>query len=210
MQTKNRMRLFFIVCFLFLLSFCKSQNVINFGEMKLPVRMTHTLGVSGSLGWNGLVGIGPTLQYYITPHIGLDAGAGIAMSGFKFGGRLRYIILEKNFSPIIGAGYIYSTGLSGGAIEITDSVSGTSCIVQILPSSFIQFIVGAELLINKGFFVMAGVGYAYQINSNVSLLSGNTNKAIDQFLKRRYGSGPVMELSIGYVFSNKGKYKGRF
>lgn len=172
--------------------------------------MTHTIGVSGSLGWNGLTGIGATLQYYITPHFGLDAGAGIAMSGYKFSGRLRYIILEKNFSPIIGVGYIYSTGLKDQALEIKDSISGTSCIVEILPSSFIHIIVGAELLINKGFFVMVGIGYAYQVNSNVSLISGSINKAIDRFLQRRYGSGPVMEFSIGYVFSNKGKYKGRF
>jgi len=172
--------------------------------------MTHTIGITGSMGWNGLVGIGPTLQYYISPHFGFDAGAGIAMSGFKIAGRVRYIFLEKNFSPIIGAGYIYSTGLSGQSFEISDSLTGTKCIVEILPSSFLQFIGGAELLINKGFFVLATMGYAYQISTNISLISGKTNKNIDTFLRRRYGSGIVMELSIGYIFNNKGKYKGRF
>lgn len=187
-----------------------SQNQINFGEMKLPVRMTRTIGVSGSLGWNGLVGVGATLQYYITPHIGLDAGAGIAMSGFKFSGRLRYIILEKNFSPIVGVGYIYSTGLTDQILEITDSISGTSAMVEILPSSFIQIVAGAELLVNKGFFVMMTMGYAIQVNSNVSLLAGTTNSAIDTYLRRWFGSGIVMEFSIGYVFGNKGRFKGKF
>lgn len=187
-----------------------SQNQINFGEMKLPVRMTRTIGVSGSLGWNGLVGVGATLQYYITPHIGLDAGAGIAMSGFKFSGRLRYIILEKNFSPIVGVGYIYSTGLTDQILEITDSISGTSAMVEILPSSFIQIVAGAELLVNKGFFVMMTMGYAIQVNTNVSLLAGSTNSAIDTYLRRWFGSGIVMEFSIGYVFGNKGRFKGKF
>lgn len=204
------MRLLVISWLLTFSLFCSAQKVINFGEMKLPTRMTHTIGVSGSLGWNGLVGIGPTLQYYFTPHFGLDAGAGIAASGFKFAGRLRYIILEKNFSPLVGIGYMYSTGLSDQLLEVTDSVSGTSCMVEILPSSFLQFVVGAELLINRGFFVMATMGYAYQVNSNISIISGNKNKAIDTFLRRWYGSGPVMEISIGYIFSNKGKFKGRF
>lgn len=187
-----------------------SQNQINFGEMKLPVRMTRTIGVSGSLGWNGIVGVGATLQYYITPHIGLDAGAGIAMSGFKFSGRLRYIILEKNFSPIVGVGYIYSTGLTDQILEITDSISGTSAMVEILPSSFIQIVAGAELLVNKGFFVMMTMGYAIQVNTNVSLLAGSTNSAIDTYLRRWFGSGIVMEFSIGYVFGNKGRFKGKF
>jgi hypothetical protein len=204
------MRLLLISWFIVITMFCSAQKVINFGEIKLPVRMTHTIGASISVGWNGLVGIGPTLQYYISPHVGLDAGAGIALSGYKFAGRVRYIFLEKNFSPIVGIGYVYSTGLSGQLLEISDSLTGTKCIVEILPSSLLQFVGGAELLINKGFFVLATMGYVYQINSNISLISGKTNKNIDTFLRRRYGSGPVIEFSIGYVFSNKGKYRGHF
>lgn len=204
------MRLFVIAIFISVLTSVSAQNQINFGELKLPVRMTRTIGLSGSMGWNGIVGFGATLQYYITPHIGLDAGAGLAMSGFKFSGRLRYIILEKNFSPIVGVGYMYSTGLTNQALEITDSISGTTALVEILPSSFIQIVVGAELLVNKGFFMMATMGYAIQVKSNVSLLSGSTNSNIDTYLQRWYGSGIVMEFSIGYVFGNKGKFKGKF
>ena len=204
------MRLLFFAILISILTSVSAQNQINFGELKLPVRMTRTIGLSGSMGWNGIVGFGATLQYYITPHIGLDAGAGLAMSGYKFSGRLRYIILEKNFSPIVGVGYIYSTGLTNQALEITDSISGTTAIVEILPSSFIQIVVGAELLVNKGFFMMATMGYAIQIKSNVSLLSGTTNSNIDTYLQRWYGSGIVMEFSIGYVFGNKGKFNGKF
>ena len=204
------MRFLFIVLFFTVITLASAQNQINFGELKLPVRMTRTVGVSGSLGWNGIVGVGATLQYYITPHFGLDAGAGIAMSGFKFSGRLRYIILEKNFSPIVGVGYMYSTGLTDQALELTDSTSGTTAIVEVLPSSYIQIVVGAELLINKGFFVMFTMGYAVLVNDNISLLSGSTNQAIDTFLRRRYGSGIVTEFSIGYIFGNKGRYRGKF
>jgi len=204
------MRLFFVVLLFPVILSVSAQNQINFGELKLPVRMTRTIGASGSVGWNGLVGVGATLQYYITPHFGLDAGAGIAMSGFKFSGRLRYIILEKNFSPIVGVGYIYSTGLTDQALEITDSTSGIAAIVEVLPSSFIQIVVGAELVLNKGFFVMFTMGYAIQVNNNISLLSGTTNQAIDTFLRRRYGSGIVMEFNVGYIFGNKGRYRGKF
>lgn len=204
------MKLFFISALISICSILSAQNQIKFGELVLPVRMTRSFGISGSLGWNGITGIGATVQYYITPHIGLDAGAGIAMSGFKFAGRLRYIILEKNFSPVIGVGYIYSTGLTDQFLEITDSVNNVTAYVEILPSSFIQIVAGAELLLNKGFFVMAAIGYAIQVNSNILLISGATNEAIDRFLRRRYGSGIVMEFSVGYIFGNKGRFKGRF
>lgn len=210
LKTAIQMRLFFIGLLLVFSIAVISQNQVNFGEMKLPVRMTRTIGASGSMGWNGIVGIGATLQYYITPHIGLDAGAGLAASGYKFSGRLRYIILEKNFSPIVGVGYMYSTGHLDQILEVTDSLTSTTVQVEILPSSFIQIVAGAELLVNKGFFVMMTVGYAIQVNTNISLLSGTPNSAINTYLKRWYGSGIVMEFSIGYVFGNKGKFKGKF
>lgn len=199
---------FLVFAFIFSTSlFC--QNQISFGEMKLPVRMTRTIGVSGSAGWNGLVGFGATLQYYISPHFGLDGGAGLASTGFKFAGRLRYLFLEKNFTPLIGAGYIYSTGFPGQVLELEDATTGEMLIIEVLPSSFIQVVGGVEVVINKGFFAMATMGYAIQINNNLNYISGTPSADTERIMQIVYGPGIVMEFSVGYIFGNKGKFRGK-
>lgn len=203
------MRIYLFLLFVFISSFSFTQNQINFGEMNLPVRMTRTIGISGSLGWNGLVGFGPTLQYYISPHFGLDAGLGLALSGYKFSGRVRYLFLDKNFSPLIGVGYIFSTGFPGQATEYEDE-DGNFVVVEVLPSSFIQIVGGIELVVNKGFFIMANLGYAIQINDNINYISGNPSQSLDRALSIIYRSGIIMEFNIGYIFGNKGRFKGKF
>lgn len=183
---------------------------MKFGEIELPVRMTRTIGASGSIGWNGIVGMGVTLQYYISPHFGLDAGAGLALSGYKFSGRLRYLFLKKNFTPLVGVGYIYSTGFPGQILELEETDTGNTIIVEILPSSFIQIVGGMEVVANKGFFVMFNIGYAIQVNDNINLLAGTPSGSTERALKILYGSGIVMEFSVGFIFGNKGKYRGKF
>jgi hypothetical protein len=185
-----------------------SQNQVNFGEMNLPVRMTRNIGVSGTWGWNGLTGLGATLQYYISPHFGLDAGLGLALSGYKFSGRVRYLFLEKNFSPLIGVGYIYSTGFPGQLTDFEDE-DGRTVTVEILPSSFIQIVGGIEFVVNGGFFMMANLGYAIQINDNVNYIAGSPSANFDRAMQIIYRNGIVFEISIGYIFGNKGKFKGK-
>lgn len=203
------MRLLIFSLLFFISSLLVAQNQVNFGELRLPVRMTRTIGVSGTLGWNGLTGLGATLQYYISPHFGLDAGLGLALSGYKFSGRVRYLFLEKNFSPLIGVGYIYSTGFPGQYTDFEDE-DGRIVTVEVIPSSFIQIVGGIEFVVDKGFFMMANLGYAIQINDNVNYVSGIPSASFDRAMQIIYRSGIVLEFSIGYIFGNKGKFKGKF
>lgn len=202
------MRVIVLTALLFTSSILTSQNQVDFGEMRLPIRMTRTIGVSGTWGWNGLTGLGATLQYYISPHFGLDAGLGLALSGYKFSGRVRYLFLEKNFSPLVGVGYIFSTGFPGQFTEFEDE-DGKYITVEILPSSFIQIVGGIEFVVDGGFFMMANLGYAIQVNDNVNYISGSPSETFDRAMQIVYRSGIVFEISIGYIFGNKGKFKGK-
>lgn len=201
---KHWLGIFLVFCSLSVLA----QKEGTFGQMEinLPVRLTHTFGISGSMGWNGLVGFGATFQYYVSPHFGFDAGAGLAMTGFKFGGRVRYLFLEKNFTPLVGVGYIYSTGFPDSYFEFEES-SGNIFIIELLPSSFIQIVGGVEFVVKNGFFMMATMGYAIQVESNINLISGYPSADSERQMQILYGSGFVMEYGIGFIFPNKKKNK---
>lgn len=207
----HKVKLWFVILCLLIAADTFSQKEGSFGqmEMNLPVRLTHQLGVSGSMGWNGLVGMGATFQYYISPHFGLDGGAGFALSGYKFGGRLRYLFLESNVSPLIGVGYIYSTGLTDIYYEVEQD-NGTSFIYEVIPSSFIQIVGGVDIVVNNGFFVIATMGYAIQTNDNINILAGYPTEDSERAMRMLYGSGFVMEFGIGYIFSNKKGIGKRF
>jgi len=203
------MKRLLIVLIVIIFFFAKSSFAQQkFGEMDLPVRMTHTLGVSGNLGWNSLTGVGITLQYYIIPKIALDGGVGISAEGYKFSLRGRYIFLKKKFSPFVGAGFIYGTGIHGQSISLEDVDTGDEIIFEMLPSRFLQFVGGAEYVAKGGFFLMFNLGYAYLLNENINIISGSPSSQMKQVMRIAYGSGIVLEVSIGYIFKNKG-YRGK-
>ena len=197
-----------IVLFIFLLLLIYSNSVgqqfVN--DIKLPIRMTRSFGVSGNTGWNSLTGFGITVQNYFTPQIALDAGVGLSTLGVKFGGRVRYLFLTKNFSPFVSAGYIYGMGSNSNELELEDT-DGNIIRFVVEPSNFIQLSGGIEYVSNGGFFIMTGIGYALLLNDNILLTSGNPpSDEMNSFLNVLYGSGFVVEVSVGYIFGRKKGY----
>ena len=197
-----------IVLFIFLLlliySSSEGQQFVN--DIKLPIRMTRSFGVSGNTGWNSLTGFGITVQNYFTPQIALDAGVGLSTLGVKFGGRVRYLFLTKNFSPFVSAGYIYGMGSNSNELELEDT-DGNIIRFVVEPSNFIQLSGGIEYVSNGGFFIMTGIGYALLLNDNILLTSGNPpSDEMKSFLNVLYGSGFIVEVSVGYIFGRKKGY----
>jgi len=196
--------LFFLGFFTLAVSAQKISGDVKFKEVDFPVRMTRKLGVNGNMGWNGLTGMGIAMQYYVDPKFALDGGAGISSTGYKFGFRGRYIFLKKNFSPFIGAGYIYSTGSFDQEIATEDISTGNVITFKVLPSNFLQFVVGGDLVTGGGFFLMFDLGYALLLNDNMIIVSGRPSQEMERLMRVVYGSGIVFEVSIGYIFKNKG------
>jgi len=195
---KGKQLLLLILTSVFALQINAQQS---YKDIVLPIRLTHGFGISGNMGWNSLTGVGVSLQSYMSTHIGLDAGAGISSVGFKFAGRLRYLILEKNFTPMVGAGFIYGTGLPNQLIELDDN--GTTITFILDKSPYAQIVGGFDFVASNGFFIMADMGYAILLNENIELISGIPTADMQSAMDMVYGSGIVMEVSIGYIFSKK-------
>jgi hypothetical protein len=191
------------ICLFFLLSVFAGQLIAqqSYKDIVLPVRLTHGFGVSGNMGWNGLTGVGITVQSYMSTHFGLDAGAGVSSVGYKFSGRLRYLILEKNFTPMVGAGFIYGTGYPNQLLEY--EYDGTIITFVMNKSPYIQIVGGFDFVASNGFFIMADIGYAILLTENIQLISGTPTADMQTIMDLTFGSGLVMEVSIGYIFPKK-------
>lgn len=178
---------------------------------ELPVRMTRTIGVSMNIGWNSLVGVGPTLQYYISPHFGLDAGVGLSMPGVKFGGRARYLFLESKFTPFVAVGVNHALGGGDTVLEMEDSNTLTTIFFKVKPSTYLPITVGGELLTGGGFFLMFDLGYSVLVSGdNIDIVSGTPTDNQDRALDILYRSGLVIDFGFGYIFKNKRGYRGTF
>jgi len=120
---------------------------------ELPVRMTRSFGISLDMGWNALVGFGPTIQYFISPHVGIDGGFGLSATGFKLGTRGRYLFLESIFTPFVGAGFNYGMGFGGAGLAVlSNDDNGNVIDYYIKPSAFLQLTVGGDLVTRGGLF----------------------------------------------------------
>ena len=174
----------------------------------LPVRMTRSLGVSMDMGWNGIVGFGPTFQYFVTPHVGIDGGVGLASTGIKFGGRVRYLFLEKKFSPFVGLGVNHGLGSGEGIISLEDPNNGNIIGIIVKPSTFLPITVGGDLLTGSGFFILFNLGYSVLVSGeNVELKYGTPTDYQEKFMDISYGSGIVFEIGMGIIFKNKRGYR---
>lgn len=175
---------------------------------ELPVRMTRSLGVSLDMGWNGIVGFGPTFQYFVTPHVGIDGGVGLSSTGIKFGGRVRYLFLEKKFSPFVGLGVNHGLGGGDGIIQSEDPDNGNIIGYSIKPSTFLPITVGGDLVTGGGFFLIFNLGYSILISGeNVELKYGTPTDFQQRVLDLSYGSGIVIEVGFGFIIKNKRGYR---
>jgi len=203
LKTDSVKRYIFSIALFFTLSVSFAQLEMPAIE-DLPVRMTRSFGIGIDIGWNGLVGFGPVLQYYVSPHVGIDGGFGISSTGFKFGARGRYLFLEKIFTPFVGAGFNYGMGLGGAGLAVlSNDDNGNVIDYSVKPSAFLQLTAGADLLTRGGFFLLFNLGYSILLSEdNVVIVSGtptvNQQNGLDGF----HGSGIVIEFGMGFIFKN--------
>jgi hypothetical protein len=170
----------------------------KFGQDQLAIREVRKNAITGNIGWNGLTGIGVTYHNYLLKQLGLDVGIGLSSTGVKFGGRFSYLFSEKNFSPFVSAGFMYGNGIN---TEIDYDMDGDkfSCLIESSP--FAQIGGGIEYMSNKGFLINANIGYAILLKeSNYEITRGTPNNNNVRALDAAFGSGIVIEFSIGYAF----------
>ena len=169
----------------------------------LPVRLTRSFGISMDLGWNGLVGVGPTIQYFVSPHVGIDGGIGLSSTGFKLGARGRYLFLEKKFTPFVGAGFNYGFGAGDEQNTIMHDDNGNIINYYVKPSAFMQLTAGGDLLTDGGFFLLFDLGYSILLSGeNTVIVSGTPTDLQQQAMQGAFGSGIVIEIGIGFFFKN--------
>jgi len=192
--------------FVFLMSTSFAQlEMPDFDD--LPVRLTRSFGISMDIGWNSLVGMGPTIQYFVSPHVGIDGGIGLSSTGIKLGARGRYLFLEKTFTPFLGAGFNYGFGGGDENNTIKHVDQGNTIYYYVLPSPFLQITVGGDLLVYNGFFLLFDLGYSILLNGeNTVIVSGTPTSTQKKAMDIALGSGIVFEVGIGIIFKNNRKY----
>jgi hypothetical protein len=166
-------------------------------EPSAPVRERRRWALAGELGYNGLAGVGLNATYRATPHLSLDLGGGLAVLGYKLGARGRYQFLTSRWTPFVGAGFLYGTGTGGHEVEL--KLHGDKTRVRILPSPFLQGVVGLDYVSERGFTFTAALGWAQLLRQgNVVLVSGPPLRKAERAALA--GSGPVVSVAVGRSF----------
>ncbi|NOY50776.1 MAG: hypothetical protein GXO88_09480 [Chlorobi bacterium] len=174
----------------------------TFGADNVPIRELRTMGITGNMGWNGLTGFGISLNSFITGNMEIDAGVGLSSTGFKFGARYNYLFSMKKFSPFVAAGFMYGTG-SGAELK-SPSTGNNSFNYIIKASPFAQIVGGFEYMSKGGFLLKADAGYAILlVDNNYEISSGSPGSDDLRAMDMAFGSGIVLELSIGYAWGGK-------
>lgn len=172
------------------------------GKEQLAIREVRKAAITANIGWNSLTGIGVTYQQYVGKQMGVDLGLGLSLTGFKFGGRFRYLFMEKNFSPFVSGGFMYGLGLGDAELEINSN--GSNFYYTVGPSPYGQIAGGIEYLSDGGFLIMANIGYAILLNDgNYEITHGTPTVDDLSVMDVMLGSGVVLEFTIGYAFGGK-------
>lgn len=162
-----------------------------------PNRKRRPFFIGGELGWNGLSGLGVNFSYHPDPHLALDTGAGLSLTGWRVGLRVRGNILTGEWTPFLGAGVSYATGLGDQDVELESK--GEKAKLRVLPSPFAQFAVGANYTGREGFVFTATTGYSLLLRDhNTSFQSGSAETYDDT--KIIYDGGLILSVAFGYAF----------
>jgi hypothetical protein len=161
-----------------------------------PNRARRPFAIGGEVGWNGLAGLGLGFSYHPIPYLAIDAGAGLGAAGWKGGLRLRANLLKSEWTPLVGAGFLYEVGSRGEAVDIT--IQGDSAKIEILESPYVQLVAGVNYTGDEGFMFMATTGYAILLQDNTRFVSGSDEVYDD--VRALVGSGLVASVALGYAF----------
>jgi hypothetical protein len=161
------------------------------------VRSRRPWVIGAEAGWNALPGAGLVVARRLDARLTLEAGVGFSAEGPKFGMRGRYGFLVSEWTPFLGAGFLYGTGVRGPQAE---GAPGSVFTYRIDASPFLQLVAGVELQSARGLCFGIAVGYAQLLQENLTVLSGAPLGADLSDLRRRTGSGPVASVSLGRAF----------
>lgn len=171
------------------------------GDTSNP-RINRSFALTSETGFKSLSGWGLQGSYYINPHIAIDLGLGLGVQLVKGGIRGRYLFLDNNFTPYVGAGvFLNPIGFDRFELDLDSQI----VLIDTSPSTFGQFVVGAEYMANVGFTVGFNVGYAASFTGDNYMLSETvfpqelsaTNK---EGLDSVYGSSMSIAFNIGWAF----------
>jgi len=164
-------------------------------------RATRKFGISGELSWNGLVGLGPIINYRPNPNLCVDAGVGLSAGlGYKFGIRGRYLFRPEGASPYVGLGYIASSGTMGQSIGIKDSETGDSTYIIVEQTNQLQLTGGFEKLFTNGFLLHGCLGWAVNLSDNVDIVKGTPSPALSAAMDILFKGGFAFALGLGFAF----------
>jgi hypothetical protein len=161
------------------------------------VRSRRPWVIGAELGWNALPGAGLVVARRLDPHLTLEAGVGLSAVGPKFGLRARYGVLRSEWTPFLGAGFLYGTGLRGAQAEGTGASAFT---YRVAGSPYLAAVAGVEYQSARGVSFNLAAGYARLLEENLTVVSGTPAKADLSAVRDRTGSGPVASASLGYAF----------
>ena len=168
---------------------------------RLPIRRVRHLALTGEVGWNGLAGFGAMLTYHAAPHVALDLGGGLSLTGWKAGARVRLNLLEGPLTPFIGVGLMGTSGFGevAGVRDDSDPNAG-EVTLRIGPSAFVQSVLGIDFTGRKGFTMIGCLGYAHVLNHNLDVVAGTPTSGEKKAFDIVFGSGLVLTLATGYSF----------
>jgi hypothetical protein len=160
------------------------------------VRKARKFAIAGEIGWNSLSGLGANGTYNIIPQLSLDVGAGISEVGLKGGIRVRGNLLESEWTPVLGFGYLVGSGTGGN--ETTYKANGDEIRFKLHRSDYLQGVIGANYTSTEGFAFMVTAGYAWLLRENFVKVSGSDDLAND--IKPMFHGGVVIATSFGWAF----------
>jgi hypothetical protein len=162
-----------------------------------PVRARRPFFIGGELGWNGLAGFGVNFSYHPIPYFALDAGLGVALTGWRVGLRGRVNFLTGDWTPFAGLGMTYSPSSGGQEIEV--QARGETVKLELLPSAYGHLAAGVNYTGAEGFVFMATTGAALRVASNTRYRSGDRDIYVND-VRPLYRGGVIVSVAFGYAF----------
>lgn len=180
------------------------RKAINLAELDVapePVKRTtrerRKVAIHGYLGWNSLPGLGVGVSCAFIPQLSADLAFGVGSIGLKGGLRLRYNVLNSNWTPVLATGL--QLGPGSGSEPITLNGRTGSATVRIESSAFLQMLGGVSFQGDGGFSFLLGGGYSLLLDrDNVHHVSGSVDTANE--VRNVVKSGLVVEAMFGYAF----------
>ncbi len=161
-----------------------------------PIRETFPLYLGVAWGWNSLEGLGLRGGAYVTPHLALEAGLGVSLTGFTMGAQTRWLLFSGAFTPFISAGA--HVHLSGDT-EYQDAFGTFTAVGH--PAAFADVALGAEFLRQDGLWTSLSAGYAQMVTHQPFTLVGAVPTEVgQQAVEVQYGGGLMFCATLGYAY----------